>query len=908
MDTDKVIQDLNRRFAAPLPEFYQRRIIFWYDEDKEFEDKLDEMILENAKVVALTGDNAFSVKKLLSVDDLTTNYLVYSPMVYNRLDDNWLLDIELYSEEFRADLISIWMDEMGLASNPAMRKQVKNYRAYFNAKDRRLKISTQNKVPATLAQLHMAVMAAICGLKDAQPNQILRRVFHVGLDLNHNAVYQDFVKYHADGPFWAMVRQGCGFCEEEPDLGRLAIHLLLTAATRTIGQEYLAGLDGFISMPHQAYCYDFISEWLHSDKVNSGEFGRQGEPVKAGRCPGAEGGLGRDILQLYDVARYVEDEARLHQRFEKLTVDDLVGTECFPCINEVILTKLMTEISDHIIDVNTITGTVEKRRTCAWYEPFENFYDGILQVANMQSFFKEHSAGFHTAEAKGIWKEYTESYYQMDTYYRLFHLSFQKSLETSNILLDDLFKHVVDKVEGLYTHWFLGELGNNWSDVSADELATYGKVLEIPQQEEFYCSRIKTSDTRVFVIISDAMRYEVAAAMADQLRRETQSKVSLGSMQSIFPSITKFGMAALLPHKELTVELRNDILTVLADGQSTASGYRDKVLKSEDPASVALKYNDIIAMKRAERSALVKGMDVVYIYHDTIDEASHTSDTAVFAACDKAISELKNLVRIIVNEFGGTNILITADHGFLYTYSPLTEDDKVGKNEFYDADRENISDLKKESAKRCVEYGRRYAIVQKGVQPNYLLPVKFLDGKSDFGGFAPRESIRIKMNGGGMNFVHGGISLQEMVVPVIEYHYLRNDSMEYKRNKEKYDTKPVTVNLLSANRKISNMIFSLNFYQKDAVGANREAAAYQVYFTDENGRQISDVQKIIADKTSDNGAERTFRCQFNLKSLKYSKTATYYLVIADEQGLQMPQREPFQIDIAFAVDEFDFFS
>lgn len=908
MDTDKVIQDLNRRFAAPLPEFYQRRIIFWYDEDKEFEDKLDEVVLENAKVAALTGNNAFSVKKLLSVDDLTTNYLVYSPLAYNRPDDNWLLDIELYSEEFRADLISIWMDEMGLASNPAMRKQVKNYRAYFNAKDRRLKISTQNKVPATPAQLHMAVMAAICGLKDAQPNQILRRVFHAGLDLNHNAVYQDFVKYHADGPFWAMVRQGCGFSEEEPDLGRLAIHLLLTAATRTMRQEYLAGLDGFISMPHQAYCYDFISEWLHGNKVNSGEVVRQGEPVRAGRCPGAEGGLGRDIQQLYDVARYVEDEARLHQRFEKLTVDDLVGTECFPCINEVILTKLMTEISDHIIDVDTITGAVEKRRTCAWYEPFENFYDGILQVANMQSFFKEHSAGFHTAQANGIWKEYTESYYQMDTYYRLFHLSFQKSLETSNLLLDDLFKHVADKVEGLYTHWFLGELGNNWSDVCAEELAAYGKVLEVPQQEEFYCSRIKTSDTRVFVIISDAMRYEVAAAMADQLRRETQSKVSLGSMQSIFPSITKFGMAALLPHKELTVELRNDILTVLADGQSTASGYRDKVLKSEDPASAALKYNDIIAMKRAERSALVKGMDVVYIYHDTIDEASHISDTAVFAACDKAISELKNLVRIIVNEFGGTNILITADHGFLYTYSPLTEDDKVGKNEFYDVDRENIKDLKKESAKRCVEYGRRYVIMQNGVQPNYLLPVKFLNGKSDFCGFAPRESIRIKMNGGGMNFVHGGISLQEMVVPVIEYHYLRNDSMEYKRNKEKYDTKPVMVNLLSANRKISNMIFSLNFYQKDAVGANREAAAYQVYFTDENGRQISDVQKIIADKTSDNGAERTFRCQFNLKSLKYSNTATYYLVIADEQGLQMPQREPFQIDIAFVVDEFDFFS
>jgi hypothetical protein len=162
------------------------------------------------------------------------------------------------------------------------------------------------------------------------------------------------------------------------------------------------------------------------------------------------------------------------------------------------------------------------------------------------------------------------------------------------------------------------------------------------------------------------------------------------------------------------------------------------------------------------------------------------------------------------------------------------------------------------------------------------------------------------MTGAGLNFVHGGISLQEMVVPVIEYHFLRNQSKEYKKNKSKYDTKPVEISLLSANRKISNMIFSLNFYQKDAVGGNREAATYQLYFTDSSGKTISDVQKIIADKTSDNGHERTFRCSFNLKSRKYSNTEPYYLVIADESGLQV-QREEFQIDIAFAVDGFDFF-
>ena len=182
----------------------------------------------------------------------------------------------------------------------------------------------------------------------------------------------------------------------------------------------------------------------------------------------------------------------------------------------------------------------------------------------------------------------------------------------------------------------------------------------------------------------------------------------------------------------------------------------------------------------------MKGMEVVYIYHDKIDEASHTADSAVFPACDEAIEEIKNLVRIIANEFGGTQIFITADHGFLYTYSPLTEDDKVSKSGWNGQE---------------VEYGRRYAIMQNGASPEYLMPVRYLNGKTDYSAFAPRENVRIKMSGGGLNFVHGGISLQEMVVPVIDYHYLRNDSKTYQKNKDRFDTKPVTVSLLSANHK-----------------------------------------------------------------------------------------------------------
>ena len=867
MDTEKIQHDLARRFAEPLPEFYKRRIIVWKDEDREFIDKLDEIQIDGVKVIALTGSNHFAVKKLLNKDDTESDYLVYCPIAYESQEDNWLLDIELYSEEFRADLISIWMDEMGVPQTVDLRRGFKKYSKFMGAQSRRNKVASLC-VPVKLSQLQVAIMAVLAGVKTAKPNAVIKAVLQNGLNSEENAVYQEFVNYGIDEAFWRMVEQGSGYSKNsdpKPDLKRLAAHLLLTASTRTMRQEFLAGLDDLISAAHQAYCYDFVSEWMHSE----------------------------DSEGIRSIAELLENELNLPERFMNLEISDLLGTEVFPCVHEVILVKLMKDIGDHLIDVNVITKTVEKRRTCVWYEPLQHFYEGILQLANMQAFYKTHAAGFHNALPEKVWKEYTSTYYVMDTYYRQFHKSYAASLKTYHPELSNLFASVMEKVEGLYCGWFLGELGRNWSDVCAEQLRDYGRILEVPRQSDFYRDRIARSDSKVYVIISDAMRYEVAVELSEQLRRETQSKVTLGSVCGIFPTITKFGMAALLPHKELSVALKSgktERLAVLADGQSTEANNRDRLLKSADSQSVALKYKDIIGMKRADRQALVRGMNVVYIYHDAIDEAGHL-DKSVFGACMEAMDEIKNMVRIITNEFGGANILITSDHGFLYTYSPLKEDEKVDKSTESDQD---------------IEIGRRYAIMQKGTQPQYLLPVKFLDGNSEYEGFAPRESIRIKMKGGGLNFVHGGISLQEMVVPVIEYHFLRNDSKEYKRNRSQYDTKPVTVHLLSASRKICNMIFSLDFYQKEAVGGVREATVCHAYFTDSNGKTVSDTATIIADKTTDDVHERIFRCTFSLKPLSYSNTAAYYLIIADTNGQQL-SREEFQLDIAFAVADDDFF-
>lgn len=865
MDLEKVVQDLNRRFSEPLPAFYKRRIIFWYDEDKAFLDSFEAITLSNAKKIALNGHNSFAVKKLLNIDDVENNYLVYVPFGYKSDEENWLLDMELYGEYFRADLISIWMDEIGLPSNSDMRRTVKQYNKFFNAKERRSKLAAQLVFPQKASQLHLAVMGVICGLKKPNPNDILKAVLLKGLDNDTNAIYGALENYGAHQVFWEMAKRGTGYNEDKPDLRRLFLHVMLTALTRTIPVESLTIFKEFFSEQHQAFCYDLVLEW-----------------IKDADC--AE--------KMFSAACRVEKELNLNKVFSAFNVNELLDTELFPCVHTVILEKLMAEINNNIVNVDLINKVVGSRKLCCWYEKFQPYYDVLQQVSNMYAFQKNHSAGFHAAFAKQVWEAYTKDYYMMDGYYRSFYTHYAEVLKDYNSGLQDLAKGVKDYVENLYSNWFLAELGSNWSDTCAQELKEYGKILEVPEQSSFYMSKVMGKDNKLFVIVSDALRYEIAASLTEQLRRETKCEIKLNSMQALFPTITPFGMAALLPHKKLTAEVKNNKLAVLADGMATDSGNREKVLQQFNASSIALQAKNLFDMKRDERSALIRDKKVVYIYHDKVDQAGHVDEKGVFSACEDAIKEIKNLVRMIANDFGSTNIIITADHGFLYTYAPLKEDSKVDKTKNTDYD---------------VEYGRRYAVMKAGVEPEHLLPVKFIGEGAGLNAFAPRESIRIKMNGAGLNFVHGGISLQEMVVPVIEYHYLRNASSEYKNNKGKYENKPVTIELLSHIHKVSNLNFSLSFFQKQPVGDNLSSAVYNLLFVDSVGKKISEPVKLVADKVSKDVQDRTYRVNFNLKSQKYNGTEAYYLVMTNEvDGSQT--KEEFQIELAFGGDEFDFFS
>ena len=133
----------------------------------------------------------------------------------------------------------------------------------------------------------------------------------------------------------------------------------------------------------------------------------------------------------------------------------------------------------------------------------------------------------------------------------------------------------------------------------------------------------------------------------------------------MLPSYTALGMASLLPHNVLTYKSNGD---VLVDGKPTSlTEQRDEILKAV--AGMACKSTDLLALKKEQGRDFVKDRRVVYVYHNTIDAVGESTDEKTFGAVRTAIDELAALVTYIINNLNGNHVLITADHGFLFTES-----------------------------------------------------------------------------------------------------------------------------------------------------------------------------------------------------------------------------------------------
>ena len=857
MTIDTINRSLNQRFAAELPDCYQRRIIFWFDSEREFEGMLDELDIPGVKLLKLTGDNFFAAKMLLCETDTQSNYLVYDPLTYPKREDNWLRDVQLYSEEFRADLVSMQMDELHIPQTTQLRRAMKHYGKFFESKERTAKLAALGTQYQNAGQLHIDIMAVLCNTRQNTVNGVLRAILCDSLYNEDNTCLEQIQKFGSMQALQEMTARYTGYADEKYVLFDLAAHILLTAFSAIGEERVLSGLEKYLSPENQPACYAFLDEWNASAEQE----------------------------KLFETADEITERMRLAERLEKVDTAVLMRLDSLPCIDEVIIGRFMQEIAENVIKTEEILEIAESRRTSKWYGRYVYLYDGLYNIAKMQEFHHAHIAGFHFGTYEELWDAYCKELYHMDTYYRRLHMDFRKSLVSASGTLDDLFKGAVVTAENLYKNWYLSELNGSWNTLIRETIADGFSLQGIPQQSNFYRSAVQpiTNDSRVFVIVSDALRYETAAELTEKLIRETNGTAKLSAMQSVFPSITKFGMSALLPHKALTC---TDAMKVLCDGMPTdGTENRDTILKRTNPKNCAVTYETLLAMKQSQRRELVSGADVVYIYHNVIDAAGDKANTEnqVFEACADAMEELKNLVRLIVNSMSGSNILITADHGFLYSYEPLAESEKISTSLV---------------TGNVLETGRRYLLTDNAGKSDILMGISMEKYAEGLAGFTPCEDVRIRKSGGGSNFVHGGVSLQECCVPVITFKNISKTSKKF------VDIKKVPVKLLSMTRRISNNIFTLDFMQSEAVGGKTIPAAYEIYLCDKLSNPVSNVQTLLADKTSE-PQDRVFHVRFTLKNVAFDGNAAYYLNIVDKETGEIMERTEFSVKIAFSND-FDF--
>ena len=442
-----------------------------------------------------------------------------------------------------------------------------------------------------------------------------------------------------------------------------------------------------------------------------------------------------------------------------------------------------------------------------------------------------------------------------------------------------------NKVENNYINTYMLELSLKWSD-TIENLNRYDSN-KLVMQNKFFDKYIKSQaessrNGRTIVIISDAFRYECAKELNEKLK-VFGTKSEINYMLGLVPSYTQLGMASLLPNKQLSRDPNykdkgSDSIFV-DDMSSVGTENRGKILTKVVPESLAIQYDDLVSKTKSEWKKDFSGKKVVYIYHDVVDNAGEHDENNVFEACEKAIKQLEGLVRDLHTTFSGVNCYITADHGFFYKRGKVEEHQKTTKDA--NATKQKI----------------RYSYTDKKSDEEGVISINldYIFGENSGYVNIPKGHNVFSRQGGGINYVHGGILPQEIIIPVIDFKSTRTSE----------ETKKVGITYSGLSTKITNAITYLEFLQDNKVDENNLECRYLLHFEDENGNRVSDECTIVANYTNTEVKDRFFKEKFVFKNIDYDKEKNYYLVISDEETGIERQRIKFIIDIAI-INNFGF--
>ncbi|MFD1363335.1 BREX-1 system phosphatase PglZ type A [Lentibacillus salinarum] len=847
MNLNEIHRILNDYFQKELTNGKKRHVVFWYDEEGDFAENIDTIELPGIRVWQVTPNNLFATKYELEKNDPVSHFLLYANMPRPNPRDDWLLDIYKTGFEFATDKITVIMRELGVTDD-SLRETFKRYKAFFNNKSR---LQAFRKYPVdvyTHETVDLTVLAALTKSRTNTMDDIIRTLmlkWHEGDD----SVWEAIDKYGDADKFWELAEKYYGYTLREKSLQSLLIFFILTYTTQHhTNSNVPESWHAYIS-PRPANTIVFMDQWMnHVDD--------------------------RPVFNA--LADHMEDVVNARHYAKEWDVTDIVQMDGFRVFGESIIDYIAVQLINQVTDFDTYEDMIATRRTRHWYPEYRHEYEALHQAITLLQLVHEREPFIPEQSVFDMFHTYAGDYYQADTAYRKFYAAYDRIEHKERLY------QLREMIENVYANRFMDELAVKWAGSLEQSDDQEWPVNGIPQQQDFYRDWVKPyreRDERVFVIISDALRYEVAHELTDRLNNERKASANISAIQGVLPSYTAFGMAALLPHRHMSFSKER---AVTVDGLNTeGTPDRDDILQQAVSTSMAVQFDDVIGMNRQSFRETFQSKKVIYVYHNTIDARGDNAATKndVFEAAEDAIKDIRSLVNRLVVDLSAANILITADHGFLYQRDALARSQKTpqSSDEVILAKRRFLITETRSELEGTRSYSMDYLI---GQENKFFVTV-------------PQGNSRFAIPGPGANFVHGGAMPQEVVLPVVEF---KNDRSRSSRNK----ASKVDVRLTTPARKVTSPVMYLAFLQMSRVEEKQLPRRLKLYFADATGERVTNENIMIADSTSAQPSERTFREKFVFKDMVYDRRETYYLVLEDEQTEEVYERYPFTIDIVFS--------
>lgn len=860
-------------------------VIFWEDPEREFVGGVDWIAsaLVPAGVVTLRLDRVAALRAKLALETAApgTPHLIYAPAEPPDPDCDWLLDVRLYAQRFRADRASMMLRTLGLDTQ-GLRDHLAQRLGFLQSPDRLARLKAVVDPGDDEAALDRRMIALLARAEQPDPLIVTRALLHDMADAPERDLdapppaWVEIEEFGLAPAFWAMAKASFGYAGDEPSLGRLAIRLFVADFTNALHPKATvpAGLSHLTLPPgaaasNAAVC---LAQWRDS-RDRQAAYGR--------------------------MAAMVAEKLDISSQLDGLDLEHLLDVMTFAEVERVIAARLRDRIEETVssVDVPWVRSVVARRCNGHWAGDPDGPHGGGLPrnpagavlaaletAACLFDLRNRYPDDFCLGTPEAFVDAYTAELYQGDQWHR----KFCTCADLTEAEGWDILKSLREKVEGCYGAWFLPRIALEWgaffppaAPAGASLLDTW-RIDGVKPQTGFFDRHVKVplgrkEVQRVFVVISDALRYEAGEELTRRLtsRYHDRLRATLDVMLGVLPSYTALGMAALLPHRQLGFRPDGE---VTVDGAGAAGlAERSEILKAE--GGIAVRAEQLRAMKKLEGRDFAKAYKIIYVYYDRIDATGdkQASEAGTFDAVDKALDELASLVAHIINNLNGGHVLVTSDHGFLY------QDSAPGFAERSGLDEKPAGTV---LAKKRYLLGRALPESAQAWRGSTAVTAS-ADGGMEF--WVPRGVNRFHF-AGGARFIHGGAMPQEVLVPLITVNRLKDATLTRVRGR------PVGVQILGSVHKVTTSRHRFQLIQMDAVGQGIRPVTVQAALYD-GEEPVSTAETVTFDSTATALEDRVRWITLSLSTRDYDRKRRYALVLRASGGSSDTGREVLRVDV-----------